>query len=207
VDRFRDIAPFLVMDALALVGSWIMFYGIRFELGWVETVRNVAPPELWFPAVVVAAYWLLVHAFFGLYRQVYLISRFDELIRVAKTTTIGVLVLFFLLFIDNLGWNSDNLGSAKYVTFIYWVVVFGMVATGRMIVLTAQIQLVRRGRGIHKALIVGTGAAGRYPWRPAEAPVVRHERGRLHRLRCRRSGACGGGACAGSGSGDRPVHP
>ncbi len=147
------------MDALALVGSWIMFYGIRFELGWVETVRNVAPPELWFPAVVVAAYWLLVHAFFGLYRQVYLISRFDELIRVAKTTTIGVLVLFFLLFIDNLGWNSDNLGSAKYVTFIYWVVVFGMVATGRMIVLTAQIQLVRRGRGIHKALIVGTGAA------------------------------------------------
>ena len=78
------------MDALALVGSWIVFYGIRFELGWVETVRNVAPPDLWFPAVVVAAYWLLVHAFFGLYRQVYLISRFDELIRVGKTTITSV---------------------------------------------------------------------------------------------------------------------
>lgn len=147
------------MDALALVGSWFVFYGLRFELEWVETARNVAPPALWAPALVVAVYWLLVHAFFGLYRQVYLISRFDELIRVAKTTTIGVLVLFFLLFIDNLGWNDDNLGSAKYVTLMYWCVVFGMVAAGRMIVLTAQIQMVRRGRGIHKALIVGTGPA------------------------------------------------
>lgn len=147
------------MDAVALVGSWFVFYGMRFEFGWVETSRNLAPPDLWLPAIVVAAFWLLVHAFFGLYRQVYLISRFDELIRVAKTTTIGVLVLFFLLFIDNLGWNDDNLASAKYVTFMYWCVVFGLVAAGRMVVLSVQIQMVRRGRGIHKALIVGTGTA------------------------------------------------
>lgn len=157
MDRFRDILPFIIVDFLALTGSWYAFYFIRFEWEWVETARSVTPPELLVPALVVAGYWVLIHAFFGLYRQVYLISRFDELIRVLKTTTIGVLVLFFLLFIDNLGWNSENLASAKYITLLYWCVVYLFVAVGRMVTLTVQIELVSRGKGIHKAFIVGTG--------------------------------------------------
>jgi exopolysaccharide biosynthesis polyprenyl glycosylphosphotransferase len=72
-------------------------------------------------------------------------------------TTIGVLILFFLLFIDSLGWDRDNLDYAKYVTLMYWGVVFVLVTTGRMIVLTLQIYLVKQGRGVHKALIVGVG--------------------------------------------------
>ncbi len=123
---------------------------------------HVTPPELLAPAVIVTLFWMLIHAIFGLYRNVYLISRFDEIIRVMKVTTIGVLILFFLLFIDSLGWDRDNLDYAKYVTLMYWGVVFVLVTTGRMIVLTVQIYLVKQGRGVHKALIVGVGSMAIY---------------------------------------------
>jgi exopolysaccharide biosynthesis polyprenyl glycosylphosphotransferase len=157
VDRFRDIAPFLISDALALLSSWYVFYFLRFEWGWLDKGMHVTPPDLLAPAVIVTLFWMLIHAIFGLYRNVYLISRFDEVIRVMKVTTIGVLILFFLLFIDSLGWDRDNLDYAKYVTLMYWGVVFVLVTTGRMIVLTLQIYLVKQGRGVHKALIVGVG--------------------------------------------------
>lgn len=157
MDRFRDIAPFLISDALALLSSWYVFYFLRFEWGWLDKGMHVTPPDLLAPAVIVTLFWMLIHAIFGLYRNVYLISRFDEVIRVMKVTTIGVLILFFLLFIDSLGWDRDNLDYAKYVTLMYWGVVFVLVTTGRMIVLTLQIYLVKQGRGVHKALIVGVG--------------------------------------------------
>lgn len=162
MDRFRDIAPFLLSDALALFSSWYVFYFLRFEWGWMDKGMHVTPPELLVPAVIVTLFWMLIHAIFGLYRNVYLISRFDEVIRVLKVTTIGVLILFFLLFIDSLGWDRDNLDYAKYVTLMYWVVVFILVTTGRMIVLTGQIYLVKKGRGVHKALIVGVGSMATY---------------------------------------------
>lgn len=162
MDRFRDIAPFLISDALALLSSWYVFYFLRFELEWLDSGHHVTPPELLLPAVIVTLFWMLIHAIFGLYRNVYLISRFDEVIRVLKVTTIGVLILFFLLFIDSLGWDRENLDYAKYVTLMYWCVVFLLVTTGRMIVLTGQIYLVKQGRGVHKALIVGVGSMATY---------------------------------------------
>jgi len=162
VDRFRDIAPFLLSDALALLSSWYVFYFLRFEWGWLDKGMHVTPPELLVPAMIVTMFWMLIHAIFGLYRNVYLISRFDEIIRVLKVTTIGVLILFFILFIDSLGWDRDNLDYAKYVTLMYWVVVFFLVTTGRMVVLTVQIYLVKQGRGVHKALIVGVGPMAIY---------------------------------------------
>ena len=77
MDRFRDIAPFLLSDALALLSSWYVFYFLRFEWGWLDKGLHVTPPELLAPAVIVTLFWMLIHAIFGLYRKVYLISRFD----------------------------------------------------------------------------------------------------------------------------------
>ncbi len=149
MDRFRDIAPFIIVDAMMLTLSWYGFYWVR--------EPAATPPELFVPAVVVALFWLVMVALSGMYHKTYLVSRFDELLRIGKTVTIGTLVLFFLLFIDSMGWNERNLDQAKEVTFIYWAMVYGCLALGRMGVLTWQIHQIKRGHGLHKALIVGTG--------------------------------------------------
>ncbi len=157
MDRFRDTAPFFIVDALTLIGSWYAFYFLRFEWGWLDEGRKLTPPDLLLPAIVVAFFWILILATFGLYRNLYLISRFDEVIRVLKVTLIGVLILFFLLFIDSMGWDRGNLDSVKYVTLMYWITVFVSLTIGRMILLSVQIRQVKQGKGVHKAFIVGMG--------------------------------------------------
>lgn len=157
MDRFRDTAPFFIVDALTLIGSWYVFYFIRFEWRWLDEGRKLTPPDLLLPAIVVAFFWILILATFGLYRNLYLISRFDEVIRILKVSLIGVLILFFLLFIDSMGWDRGNLDSVKYVTLMYWITVFVSLTLGRLILLTVQIRQVKQGKGVHKAFIVGMG--------------------------------------------------
>ncbi len=121
-----------------------------------------APAELFLPAVVIAIFWLVLFAIFGMYNKLYLTSRFDEILRVGKVTILGTLILFFVLFIDNLGWNSENIGSAKSYTLTYWLVVFILVSFVRVVVLTLEILEVKRsGKGLHTAVIIGTGETAR----------------------------------------------
>lgn len=160
-EKIKEISGTLLADLLFLIAAWYIFYLVRFEWQWIVTPVSATPPILFIPALVIALYWIVLFAVFGLYRDLYLISRLDELIRVAKITTIGTLILFFLLFIDSLGWSSDNLGQAKWVTLSYWSIVLVCVSTGRFIVRTIQKQRVIRGKGLQKAVIVGTGPAAR----------------------------------------------
>lgn len=156
-DRSGDILITMLGDLVVLVLAWYAFYYIRFEWGWLEIMETVRPRILFLPSVVLALYWLLVFGIFGLYKKLYLISRFDEIVRVGKITIIGTLILFFLLFIESSNWNTDNIGYAKTYTLVYWLIVFSFVSLNRFIVRSVQRFKVKQGKGLHKALIVGIG--------------------------------------------------
>lgn len=155
--KLKEISLTLAGDLVALIIGWYLFYFLRFELGLTGESTSGDPPQLLLPAIVIAIYWVLIFTIFGLYRKFYLISRFDEIIRVAKITIIGTLILFFLLFIDTLGWTDENLAQAKTVTFVYWLVVFGVVGVNRLTIRSFQKWRAQQGKGLHQALIVGTG--------------------------------------------------
>jgi exopolysaccharide biosynthesis polyprenyl glycosylphosphotransferase len=162
LERKRDIILTLAGDLIALILVWYTFYHIRFELQWFDPDQLlVAPASVFLPAVVTALFWIAIFAFFGLYKRLYMISRFDEIIRVGKISVIGTLVFFFLLFTDDLNWNSANISYAKNYTFVYWLLTFGFVSVNRLIVRTIQKATVMRGVGLHKALIVGVGETAR----------------------------------------------
>jgi exopolysaccharide biosynthesis polyprenyl glycosylphosphotransferase len=157
VDSIKNIINTFFFDCIALLGSWYLFYFIRFEMGIIPSQSSQGPVELFLPALVISIYWIIVFVIFGMYKKLYLTSRFDEILRVGKVTVLGTLVLFFVLFIDNLGWNSENINYAKSYTLTYWLVVFISVAFFRVIVITAEIIQVKKGRGLHRAVIIGTG--------------------------------------------------
>ncbi len=161
MERKRDIIFTLLADFIALLAVWYVFYHIRFELQLFDSPQLVAPASILLPAIVTAFYWIAVFAFFGLYKRLYMISRFDEILRVGKITIIGTLIFFFLLFTDDLNWNSSNISYAKNYTIIYWLLTFSFVAFNRLIVRTIQKATVMRGVGLHKAIIVGVGETAR----------------------------------------------
>jgi len=162
VDSLKNILNTFLADCVALIGSWYLFYLMRFRFGIMPMESSQAPAELFVPAVVIAVFWLILFAIFGMYNQLYLTSRFDEILRVGKVTVLGTLVLFFVLFIDNLGWNTENISYAKTYTLTYWLVVFVSVAVLRVMMLTYEIHQVKRsGKGLHLAVIIGTGETAR----------------------------------------------
>ncbi len=157
MNDIKNIALTLVLDFIVLVLSWYTFYYIRFHLSWFPDNSGATPISILLPSIVIALYWIIIFAVFGLYRNLYLISRFDEIVRVIKITLIGTLILFFMLFIDSVGWNSGNIRHAKTFTLLYWAIVVIYVSIDRFIIRSIQRFRVRRGRGLHKAIIVGTG--------------------------------------------------
>lgn len=159
MEKAKEILVTIIGDFLFLMVAWYAFYFVRFELGWFVEPGSAAPYALFVPGTVISVYWIAVFGVFGLYRKLYLISRFDEIIRVAKISIIGTLILFFLLFIDNLGWSSDNLHQAKWVTLTYWLIVLFFVSVNRFTLRTIEKVRIQKGRGLHRALIVGTGSA------------------------------------------------
>ncbi len=146
-------------DFIALMLAWFVFYYARFRWEMFPGLPGVHPTLIILPSIVIALFWIIIFAIFGLYKNLYLQSRFDETIQVIKVVTIGTLVLFFLLFIDSLGWNTGNIHYAKTYTLFYWFVNVFFVSLDRFVLRTIQRTQVQRGQGLHKAVIVGTGVS------------------------------------------------
>lgn len=146
----------LVSDVLTLSLANLVFYLARFSWKWYGT------PEI-FPAdpssetglfilfnAVLVVYWIVFFTFFGMYRERYASSRFDELVLLLKVVTVGVLFLIFAIYIDAL-----RPGSSRQAIFFYWATTLSFVALGRIFIRSIQKYLILKGKGVHKALIVG----------------------------------------------------
>lgn len=151
MSRRSELIILLVTDVVAVVIANVLWYWIRFE--WARLGDTVFAPDdsVLIPVyATLTAYWLALFLFYGMYRERYAASRFDELASLAKVVTFGILVLFFVFFIDAL-----DAYSARTNLILYWMAIFSLVAFGRVLVRSVQKLLILRGHGLHRTLIVG----------------------------------------------------
>lgn len=151
MNRRHELIFLVLMDALAAIVANQLWQKARFEWGWfTDPVFSQEPTVATILVFLLTGFWLIVFAFFGLYRERYAASRFDELVTVSKVVTVGILVLFFLLFIDSL-----DPYSARINLVFYWLVMIAFISLGRIFVRSVQKLLILRGKGLHRTLIVG----------------------------------------------------
>ena len=140
----------LLLDFFTLNAAYLVYYWLRVRSGW---FFYAIEPELLLPMVAVYVYWLLLFSFFGLYRSWYAQSRLDELITLFRTTGIGALVLFFLVFIDDEPTSSQP--GLRGLIVAYWSLLFVFVSSGRLGIRAVQRRLLEAGIGARNTLIVG----------------------------------------------------
>jgi len=145
-----------VLDFFTINLAYVVYYLLRVRSGW---ITYPIEPELWMPMLVIYLYWLMLFAFFGLHRSWYAQSRLDELVTFFRTTAAGVLVLFFLIFIDDAS-TSPQPGT-RILIVAYWLLLFAFVSMGRLIIRAVQKQLLQAGIGARNTLIVGWSAKAR----------------------------------------------
>lgn len=146
------LEKFLVIfvDFLTINLSWILYYIIRVESGWFNTFTQ---PEFLIPMLVVYLYWFTVFVFVGMYQKWFASSRFEELSTLFKSTFVGIFILFFLIFYDD---QTEGIQSTnRFYIFIYWGIFLLLVSLGRLFIRNLQRNLLIKGYGRKKAVIVG----------------------------------------------------
>jgi exopolysaccharide biosynthesis polyprenyl glycosylphosphotransferase len=145
-ERLRSLA----MDFVTLNLAWSAYYLLRDRVGF--TPGSIRPDYV-VPMLAVWVYWVVVFFLFGLYRPWYGKSRFDELATVFRATLFGVLLLFFMVFIDDRGAGGPV--YSRLMILVYWLLMLGLVGGGRLILHTLFRRLLIAGLGLRNTVIVG----------------------------------------------------
>lgn len=149
--RRSETLLLLIIDGLMVNLAWAAYYHFRVSSGMFVTPVT---PMFWEPMIVVGLFWLLLYMFFGLYRPWHAESRFDELVTVFKTVSIGVVVLFFAIFIDDTLTRDPQ--RSRLLILAYWAMLIAATGGGRVIYRTVVKRLTLSGRMTRRTLIVGS---------------------------------------------------
>ncbi|MEM4260470.1 MAG: sugar transferase [Candidatus Woesearchaeota archaeon] len=148
----KEIILLFISDLIFINLAWVIYYYIRIESGW---IIYTSAPAFVLPLIIIYFYWLVLFTFMGLYQVWFVRSRFDELASVIKSVSIGCVLLFFVIFIDDFI-NGAHVIS-RFLILIYWTIMILCVGTGRLLIRSFQINLLEKGIGLRNTLIVGTG--------------------------------------------------
>ncbi|MFH1010701.1 MAG: sugar transferase [bacterium] len=145
-----------LLDGIGLESAFFAVFLLRFRTGLFVNPMHFYASELLLPSLILWAYWVLIGAFFGLYRFDPLQGRAEIAGYTFKTTAVGVLLLFLLTFE-----YSDPLPRTRVVLLSYWALTYLVLSGNRVLLLTWVIFLRRHGIGLSSTLLVGTGERAR----------------------------------------------
>ena len=159
MNKKRLASLYFVVDWLASILAWTLFYLFRkahedlYINYWDRITHSFATPSFWLGVAIIPICWLILYAVTGAYEKVYQKSRLKELGQTFFITLIGVIVLFFVVILD------DEVASYKsyYQSFIaLFTLQFVITYIPRLIITTSVIYRIRAKKIGFNTLIVGS---------------------------------------------------
>ena len=149
----------MAADFGAALLAWMGFFLLRKYLLSEITGYHFTEGVLFFlsgAALMIAAFWTLLYALIGEYRDIFRKSRLAELIRLAQVSVLGAIVIFFALLLDDQGVNNYRL-YYKTIT-AYFLLHFLLTAVFRTWAVSSVQRQIRRGTISFPTLLVGSNA-------------------------------------------------
>lgn len=157
--RTIQLLKLIAADFLAALLAWVCFYiarkylldemtGYRFTEGVLFDLTG--------SAVFIAAFWTALYALIGEYRDIFRKSRLAEIIRLARVSVLGAIVIFFVLLLDDEG--VQNYRSYYKTISAYFLLHFTITAVLRTWAVSSVQRLVRNGTIYFNTLLVGSNA-------------------------------------------------
>lgn len=152
-----DTVLYIVLDYLAASASWILFFLYRryvIEMPLIGERFRLVDKNFILGALLIPLFWIFLYALLGTYKDVYRKSRLNELGKTLLASFIGVLIIFFILLLDDYvpGYRTYYLSLA--VLFLTHSIITFLV---RFIQLTSIGRRLRSGKIGFRTLIVGGG--------------------------------------------------
>ena len=159
MNKKRLASLYFIVDWLASILAWTLFYFFRkahedlYINYWDRITNSFNTPSFWLGVAIIPISWLILHAVSGAYEKVYQKSRLKELGQTFFITLLGVIVLFFVVILD------DEVVSYKsyYQSFIaLFTLQFVITYIPRLIITSSVIYRIRAKKIGFNTLIVGS---------------------------------------------------
>ncbi len=123
MNKKLQVLKYVLADFLSAMIAWVLFYiyrktAIENKLFGVDT--DLAKNSTFYLGIlVIPLFWLLLYYLIGNYRKIYFKARLNEFLQTFVSSLIGVLIIFFVLILDD--------AILNYKTYyLYFSVLFGL---------------------------------------------------------------------------------
>lgn len=105
MNRKLQVAKYIASDLLASASAWVLFYVFRKKYiepsKFGQEIGIEFDEKFYLGLALIPLFWLGLHALLGMYRNIYHRHRIRELGQMLLATISGVIILFFLVIIDD----------------------------------------------------------------------------------------------------------
>jgi FlaA1/EpsC-like NDP-sugar epimerase len=131
---------YILFDFLAAMVAWALFFLFRKIQIEPQVFGTDVPitfgPRFWNGITSLPFAWILLYYFTGFYDNMFRRSRLDDFIRTLLTSLLGVVIIFFLLILDDTILDYTNYYSlfiALFLLHFTFVLIPRMIITSRMV--------------------------------------------------------------------------
>ncbi len=148
---------YILFDFLAASAAWILFYIFR-KLQIEPQVFGIEIPialgsRFWAGAIGLPFAWIIFYYFTGFYNHVFRRSRLDDFTRTITTSLLGVLMIFFLLILDDTIVDYTNYYILFFTLFLLHLT---LTMVPRMILTSRTVRRVHQRKIGFKTVMIGS---------------------------------------------------
>ena len=147
---------YILGDIIAAGGTWFIFFYFRKAI--IESKKFGVPlevkltPYFWYSLLSVVAFWILLYALTGTYKNVQRKSRLAEFGQTLLISIIGVVIIFFVLILDDVIVDYRNYYQSFSVLFLTHATLTALV---RFYLSTGVVRKIRKKKIVFNTIIVG----------------------------------------------------
>lgn len=142
------------IDYLAIVLAGLSAYFIRFGTFYTDirpVIFDLPLRDYVSILLVVGLIWIPIFALAGLYAMRGTRRAIDEVMRVSFAATSGVMLIVLIIFFRR------ELFSSRFIVVVGWLLAILFVTLFRLIVREVQHAFFKRGAGVHRVILIGSG--------------------------------------------------
>ncbi|MFA6924970.1 MAG: sugar transferase [Bacteroidales bacterium] len=152
-----QVFKYVFFDMLATVFAWILFFVYRkISIDPIQIIGKeqiLLDDNLYLGSVLMPLFWLMLYTINGSYKEVYRKSRLKELEQTLFISIIGVLIIFFVVLLDDIVTSYRGYYKSFFSLFIFH---FLFTYTFRLIITSVTASKIQRGIIGFNTLIIGS---------------------------------------------------
>lgn len=157
MNRKIQALRYLISDYLSAGSAWVLFFLFRKE--FIESANygyKIIPEfntNFYLALFGLPVFWIMLYGIFGYYKTLFRKSRLQELWQTLSATFFGVIIIFFVLILDDVVFSYRDYYTSSAVLFFLH---FSITYVPRLIITTSTKQKIKKGKIGFNTLLIGS---------------------------------------------------